>query len=160
MVHPRAWLERRRARTEADYWIRHGFDSRFQWRVDELTAPRERKLCARSLRGVLGELDGTKLPGAAPLRTGQLRPHIGLLEAIEARLLDDAAGRRCRDARSQRAPDEPGQLSLHRTGRRRVVPARRPRRAGGSLMFDLAALGIAAVCFAFCFFFLFVMEKV
>ncbi len=89
MVHPRAWLERRRARTEADYWIRHGFDSRFQWRVDELTAPRERKLCARSLRGVLGELDGTKLPGAAPLRTGQLRPHIGLLEAIEARLLDD-----------------------------------------------------------------------
>lgn len=90
MVHPRAWLERRRARTEADYWIRHGFDSRFQWRVDELTTPRERKLCARSLRGVLGELDGTKLPGAAPLRTGQLRPHIGLLEAIEARLLDDA----------------------------------------------------------------------
>ena len=39
---------------------------------------------------MLGELDGTKLPGAAPLRTGQLRPHIGLLEAIETRLLDDA----------------------------------------------------------------------
>ena len=90
MVHPRAWLERRRARAEADYWIRHGFDSRFQWRVEELTTPRERKLCARSLRGVLGELDGTKLPGAAPLRTSQLRPHIGLLEAIETRLLDDA----------------------------------------------------------------------
>ena len=32
--------------------------------------------------------------------------------------------------------------------------------AGGPLMFDLAALGIAAVCFAFCFFFLFAMEKV
>jgi len=27
-------------------------------------------------------------------------------------------------------------------------------------MFDLAALGIAAVCFAFCFFFLYVLEKV
>lgn len=90
IAHPRAWLERRRARAEADYWIRHGFDSRFPWRVDELTAPRERKLCARSLRGVLGELDGTKLPGAAPLRTSQLRPYITLLEAIEARLLDDA----------------------------------------------------------------------
>ncbi len=90
IAHPRAWFERRRARAEADYWIRHGFDSRFPWRVDELTAPRERKLCARSLRGVRGELDGTKLPGAAPLRTSQLRPHIAKLEAIEARLLDDA----------------------------------------------------------------------
>jgi hypothetical protein len=89
MVHPRAWLERRRARAEADYWIRHGFDSRFPWRVDELTTPRERKLCARSLHGVLGELAGTKLPGAAPLRTNALRPHMALLEAIEARLLDD-----------------------------------------------------------------------
>ena len=28
MVHPRAWLERRRARAEADYWIRHGFEQR------------------------------------------------------------------------------------------------------------------------------------
>jgi len=27
-------------------------------------------------------------------------------------------------------------------------------------MYDLAALGVAAVCFAFCFLFLFVMEKV
>ena len=90
IAHPRAWLERRRARSEADYWIRHGFDSRYPWRVDELTTPRERKLCARSLHGVLGELDGSKLPGAAPLRTGPLRPHQALLEAIEARLLDDA----------------------------------------------------------------------
>jgi hypothetical protein len=89
IAHPRAWLERRRARSEADYWIRHGFDNRFQWRVDELTTARERKLCARSLRGVLGELAGTKLPGAAPLRTNQLRPHTALLAAIEARLLDD-----------------------------------------------------------------------
>jgi hypothetical protein len=90
IAHPRAWLERRRARAEADYWIRHGFDSRFPWRVDELTTSRERRLCARSLHGVLGELGGTKLPGAAPLRTNQLRPHIGLLETLEARLLDRA----------------------------------------------------------------------
>jgi hypothetical protein len=89
IAHPRAWLERRRARTEADDWIRHGFASRFQWRVEELTAPRERKLCARSLHGVLGELDGSKLPGAVPIRTPALRPHRPLLEAIEARLLDD-----------------------------------------------------------------------
>ncbi len=90
IAHPRAWLERRRARSEADGWIRHGFESRFQWRVDELTTLRERKLDARSLRGVIGELDGTKLAGAAPLRANALRRHIALLEAIEERLLDDA----------------------------------------------------------------------
>jgi hypothetical protein len=89
ITHPRTWLERRRARLEADNWIRHGFESRYGWRVAELTAPRERRLCARSVQSVLGELSGTKLPGAAPLRTSQLRPHIALLEAIGARLLDD-----------------------------------------------------------------------
>jgi hypothetical protein len=89
IAHPRAWLERRRARAEADDWIRHGFASRFQWRVAELTTPRERKLCARSLHGVIGEIVGKKLPGAAPLHTTALRPHVALLEAIEARLLGD-----------------------------------------------------------------------
>ena len=88
LVHPRAWLERRRARTEADHWIGHGFQSRYPWRVAELTAPRERKLSARSLHGVLAEINGSKLPGAAPLRVASLRPHFALLELIEARLLD------------------------------------------------------------------------
>ena len=87
--HPRAWLERRRARAEADYWIAHGFASRYPWRVAELTTFRERRACARSLRGVLGELCGAKLPGAAPLRVASLRPHVVLLEQIEARLLDE-----------------------------------------------------------------------
>jgi hypothetical protein len=90
IAHPREWLERRRARATADCWIGHGFESRYAWRAAELTSLRERKLSARSLHSVLGELRGAKLPGAAPLRTGQLRPHIDLLEAIEARLLDDA----------------------------------------------------------------------
>ncbi len=90
IAHPRAWLERRRARSTADYWIGHGFESRYPWRVAELTSARERKLCARSLRGVLGELAGTKLPGAAPLSARSLRPHVALLETIERRLLDDA----------------------------------------------------------------------
>jgi hypothetical protein len=89
LTHPRAWLERRRARVEADHWIGHGFQSRYPWRVGELTALRERKLSARSIRSVLGELNGSKLPGAAPLRVVALRPHIELLEIIEARLLDD-----------------------------------------------------------------------
>ena len=90
ITHPRAWLERRRARAEADHWIGHGFESRYQWRVAELTTARERKLLARSLHSVLGEVNGSKLPGAIPTRVAALRPHAALLEAIEARLLDDA----------------------------------------------------------------------
>jgi hypothetical protein len=87
LVDPRAWLQRRRARAEADHWIGHGFQSRYPWRVAELTAPRERKLSARSIHGVLAEVNGSKLPGAAPLRLAALRPHFELLELIEARLL-------------------------------------------------------------------------
>lgn len=90
LVHPGAWLERRRARAEADRWIGHGFESRYHWRVVELTSERERKLCARSIHGVLAELDGSKLPGATPIRVGTLRPYAALLEAIEGRLLGGA----------------------------------------------------------------------
>jgi hypothetical protein len=87
IAHPRAWLERRRARRDADYWIGHGFAARYPWRVAELTGERERRACARSLRGVIGELDGSKLPGATPLRRAALRPYLALFEAIEQRLL-------------------------------------------------------------------------
>src|SRR5581483_6752252 len=89
-VHPREWLERRRARRDADYWIAHGFEARFPWRVAELTSERERRACARALRSVVDELTGTKLPGATPLRGGALRPHVELLETIERRLMDEA----------------------------------------------------------------------
>jgi len=85
--HPLGWLERRRARREADHWIGHGFESRYPWRVAELTDGRERRLCARSLRGVIGELDGSKLPGATPLRRAALRPHLDLFVALQERLL-------------------------------------------------------------------------
>jgi len=87
-VHPREWVERRRARRDADYWIAHGFEARYPWRVAELTSERERKTCARSLHGVIGELRGAKMPGAAPLRRAALRPRLAQLEAIEARLRD------------------------------------------------------------------------
>ncbi|HZQ16439.1 MAG TPA: hypothetical protein VFA82_06665 [Gaiellaceae bacterium] len=88
VTHPRAWLERRRARRQADYWVAHGFESRYPWRVAELTGERERKQLARALGNVLGELAGRTLPGAAPLRRTALRPHVALLERIQARLLD------------------------------------------------------------------------
>lgn len=86
--HPRVWLKHRRARAEADDWIGHGFAARYPWRVAELTTVRERRSCARAVHGVLGELSGSKLPGALPLRTAALRPYAVLLEQIEGRLLD------------------------------------------------------------------------
>jgi hypothetical protein len=58
-IHPRAWLDRRSARATADYW------------------------------SVLGELCGSKVPGAAPLRIAALRPHIAILGLIVERLRDD-----------------------------------------------------------------------
>ena len=89
-VHPRDWLERRRARRDADYWIAHGFEARYPWRVAELTCARERASCARALHGVIAELRGDKLPGAAPLRRAALRPYVAQLVAIEERLRDGA----------------------------------------------------------------------
>jgi hypothetical protein len=89
IAHPRAWMQRRRARRDADYWIGHGFESRYPWRVAELTCGRERGSCARSVRGVIGELDGSMLPGATPIRRAALRRHISLLEALETRLAGD-----------------------------------------------------------------------
>ena len=90
IVHPRVWLERHRARARADQWIERGFESRYAWRVAELTRRRERRLRARSLHGVIGEINGSMLPSPVPTRIAALRPHLALLEAIEARLLDDA----------------------------------------------------------------------
>jgi hypothetical protein len=89
LAHPRAWLERRRARVQADYWIRHGFEARYRWRVAELTSSRERRACARALDGVRAELMGSKLPGAAPLRSAALRPHVQQLTLITARLREE-----------------------------------------------------------------------
>ncbi len=37
---------------------------------------------------MVGELQGHKLPGAAPLRRSALRPHLALLEQLRQRLLD------------------------------------------------------------------------
>ena len=87
-LHLRAWSEHRRARREADTWISLGFESDYPDRAAELTSERERKLCARSLRAVLGELNGSKLPGATPLRSRALRPHAALIARLERRLRD------------------------------------------------------------------------
>ena len=88
-AHPRVWFERRRARRQADYWIAHGFESRYPERVAELTSARERKATARSLAQVIRELQGRSLPGAAPLQRSQLRPWLELFDRLQRRLLDE-----------------------------------------------------------------------
>jgi hypothetical protein len=85
---PRGWIERRLERRRADEWIAHGFGARYAWRVSELTSIRERKALARSLRSVVGELEGRKLPGPTPLRSAALRPHLELLNQILDQLSD------------------------------------------------------------------------
>jgi hypothetical protein len=87
-AHPRLWFERRRARRQADYWIAHGFESRYPARAAELTSTRERKAAARSLGQAIRELKGRSLPGAAPLQRAALRPWLALFERIHRRLLD------------------------------------------------------------------------
>jgi hypothetical protein len=82
-------LERRRRTARADGWIRHahgGHAGPYGWRVAELTAPRERRLLARSVRGVVSDLSPNRLPGAVPLNRVALRPHAPLLCALAARL--------------------------------------------------------------------------
>jgi hypothetical protein len=67
------------------------------WRAAELTSTRERKLLARSLRGVVIEVSNMSLPGVSPLNRVALRPHTRELKALADRLADldtpvDAAG--------------------------------------------------------------------
>ena len=85
----RSFLDRQRLRSSADAWIEQGHDSLagwYGWRISELTAPRERRLLARSLRGVVADLASPRLTSAAPLNRVALRPHTGLLLELAERL--------------------------------------------------------------------------
>jgi len=90
LVHIGSWRERRREREVADSWIlRNGVvPSRFAWRAAELTSPHERRLLARSLRGVVSDLSPARMPGPAPLNRVALRPHADELTELAARLDD------------------------------------------------------------------------
>jgi hypothetical protein len=82
-------LERRRLRNTADAWIARGHEAStgwYGWRIAELTTPRERKLLARSLRSVVGDLSSRGSAAAAPLNRIALRPNVGLLLGLAERL--------------------------------------------------------------------------
>jgi hypothetical protein len=84
------WNERRKRRAVADAWLRGGGRTlRFGWRAEELTSPRERKLLARSLRGVVRELGSPPMRRSTiPLNRRALRRHAAELDAL-ADLLDE-----------------------------------------------------------------------
>ena len=85
----RSLRDRQRLRNSADTWIDRGHDSRagwYGWRIAELTAPRERRLLARSLRAVVADLASRRSTCTAPLNRVALRPHKGLLLELAERL--------------------------------------------------------------------------
>src|SRR5262249_34563202 len=84
------WVQRSRLRMAADAQLLSGAaaDSLplLAWRASQLTSDRNRRILARSLRGVLSELDGHVLPGASPLNRAATRPHSDLIETLADRL--------------------------------------------------------------------------
>ena len=85
----RSFLERHRLRSSADAWIAQGHDDPtgwYGWRIAELTASRERRLLARSLRAVVGDLSSPRLSSAVPLNRVALRPHANELLELAERL--------------------------------------------------------------------------
>lgn len=84
----RSGFDRHRLRTSADVWISRGHDdpqSWYGWRIAELTAPRERRLLARSLRDVTDEAS-RRVTFTAPLNRAAVRPHTTALRELADRL--------------------------------------------------------------------------
>ena len=87
----RHYLRRARERRAADAWIARGYEGRaawYAWRIAELTASRERRLLARSLRRVLSELSDSRIEPLSPLNRKELRPHQHLIDQLSRRLED------------------------------------------------------------------------
>jgi hypothetical protein len=86
----RRWDARRHLRAEADAWILRGYEnraaSRYGWRIDELTGPRERRLLGNSVRAIVAQLSERRLSGAVPLNRIGLRPCRSDLVALADRL--------------------------------------------------------------------------
>jgi hypothetical protein len=56
------------------------------WRSDQLTGAGNRRVLARTLRGIVGELDRRLLPGASPVNRAAARPYLGVIRALAARM--------------------------------------------------------------------------
>jgi hypothetical protein len=86
-----AWDDLAQRRRSADRWFRLRpvlLDDRYAWRAAELTSPGERRVLARSLDGLVDELDGRVVPGPVPLNTQGLRLYSSELDALADRIAD------------------------------------------------------------------------
>lgn len=87
----RNYLRSKRLRRDADAWIARGYEGRaawYGWRIAELTAARERRSLARSLRRVSSELADPRPVPISPLNRTELRPHRQLIDQLSRRLAD------------------------------------------------------------------------
>jgi hypothetical protein len=86
-----SWDQLLQRRRSADQWIR--FKPRLLgpmdvWREQELTSARERRSLARSVLGIVDEINARCLPSAAPLNRAALRPYSPQLTELADRLAD------------------------------------------------------------------------
>ena len=90
----RSWLARARARGDADRWLRASagrFESHpaFAWRAAELTSSRERRMLARSLHGIVADVQAPRwLFNASPLNRRGLVPYVNEIDALAERVGD------------------------------------------------------------------------
>jgi hypothetical protein len=87
----RRFVVRARLRAAADEWIALRFGgpaTRYGWRTEELTSPRERRLLAGSLRRVVRELDAPHRHVGSLLNRRTMRPQRDLLSELADRLAD------------------------------------------------------------------------
>jgi hypothetical protein len=100
----RSWLARASAPRDADRWLRMSegrWESHpaFAWRTAELTSSRERRLLARSLRGIVTDVRALRSTfSASPLNRRGLAPYLHEIEELADRvdpggsLMDALAG--------------------------------------------------------------------
>ena len=90
----RSWIARARARGDADRWLRLSegrweTHAAFAWRTAELTSPRERRVLARSLCGVVSDVRApSSIFSTAPLNRRGLRPYVEQIEELAGRIGD------------------------------------------------------------------------
>jgi hypothetical protein len=91
VVYARSSARCARLRRDADAWIARGYEGPaawYGWRIAELTAARERRVLARSLRRVSSELSDPRVDRLSPLNRKELRPHQQLVDQLSQRLDD------------------------------------------------------------------------
>jgi hypothetical protein len=90
----RSWFARARARGDADRWLRASAGRSqshpaFAWRTAELTSSRERRMLARSLRGIVADVQAPVWGfSASPLNRRGLVSYVDEIEALADRVGD------------------------------------------------------------------------